>query len=72
MKKIEISVEEALLLDSELYKLQMQIMRQNWSVDDAPSSSDLHRARIINELREKIGKCFKKISIEKFIDKTKE
>ena len=63
---IEITEDEALLLDGELYKLQMQLTRQRWSVDELPSKDDLKRQKIVNGLRLKIDKAFKKIAIDRF------
>jgi len=65
-KMIEITEDEALLLDGELYKLQMQLTRQRWSVDELPSKDDLKRQKIVNGLRLKIDKAFKKITIDRF------
>ena len=61
---IEITEDEALLLDGELYKLQMQLTRQRWSVDELPSKEDIKRQEIVNELRLKINRAFKKIAID--------
>jgi len=61
---IEITEDEALLLDGELYKLQMQFTRQQWSVDELPSKEDIKRQEIVNELRLKINRSFKKIAID--------
>ena len=61
---IEITEDEALLLDGELYKLQMQLTRQRWSVDELPSKEDIKRQEIVNELRLKINRAFKKITID--------
>jgi hypothetical protein len=61
---IEITEDEAFLLDGELYKLQMQLTRQRWSVDELPSKEDIKRQEIVNELRLKINRAFKKIAID--------
>jgi len=67
-KMIEITENEALLVDAELYKLQMQLIRKKWSVDDPPSQIDVKRQKIINELRSKIEKAFKNNAVDRFLN----
>jgi hypothetical protein len=67
MKMIEITKEEALLLDGELYKLQIELTRKEWTVDSPPTVNELKRKRTISKLREKIDKAFKMKAVERFV-----
>ena len=67
MKMIKITKEEALLLDGELFKLQIGLIRKEWTVDSPPTKNDLKRRETINNLREKIDKAFKMQAIDRFI-----
>jgi hypothetical protein len=54
MKKIEITLEEAKLLDGELFKVQLELSRKRWSADEPPRAEDIQRSKAVNNLREKI------------------
>ena len=67
-KKIEMTLDEAKILDGELYKLQLELTRRRWNVDELPTVEDVKRSNAINSLREKVANALESEIVENFIN----
>ena len=67
-KKIEMTLDEAKILDGELYKLQLELTRRRWTVDELPTAEDVKRSNAINSLREKVMNALESEIVENFIN----
>jgi hypothetical protein len=67
-KKIEMTLDEAKILDGELYKLQLELTRRRWNVDELPTAEDVKRSNAINSLREKVTNALESEIVENFIN----
>jgi hypothetical protein len=67
-KTIEMTLDEAKILDGELYKLQLELTRKRWTVDEPPTAEDVKRSDAINSLREKVTNALESEMVEKFVN----